>query len=178
MQKYAVYWPELRRRSSQPVQRIYWPENVIDWPEQWRTACVMRYERGHKLQSFRREWDFCMSPYSVPPPQGALFRHLQPVFATSACNHAPRSRGQKDNLIWRQKRSNSDMFLASLFFQRRHWRLALAVVKYIAYKSPIGFDHWTCGTFSLTMARRCRPVVQRQTNLLKPWPAQCWPCIG
>ena len=31
MQKYAVGWPE--GGGSQPVQRVYWPENVIDWPE-------------------------------------------------------------------------------------------------------------------------------------------------
>ena len=61
-----------RRWSSQPVQRVYWPENVIYWPEQWRTACVMRYGQRHKLQSFRREWDFCMYPYSVL--QSCFFR--------------------------------------------------------------------------------------------------------
>jgi hypothetical protein len=25
-----------RRRSSQPVQHVYWPENVIDWLGKWR----------------------------------------------------------------------------------------------------------------------------------------------
>ena len=60
-----IYSLLARRRSSQPVQRVYWPENVIDWPEQWRTACVMRYARGHKLQSFRRKLPFCMDHYSV-----------------------------------------------------------------------------------------------------------------
>ena len=60
-----IYSLLARRRSSQPVQRVYWPENVIYWPEQWRTACVMQYARRHKLQSFRCEWDFCMYPYSV-----------------------------------------------------------------------------------------------------------------
>ena len=60
-----IYSLLARRRSSQPVQRVYWPENVIDWPEQWRTACVMLYARGHKLQSFRRKLPFCMDHYSV-----------------------------------------------------------------------------------------------------------------
>ena len=49
-----------RRRSSQPVQRVYWPENVIDWLGKWRPACVMRHARGQKLQSFRHEWPFCI----------------------------------------------------------------------------------------------------------------------
>ena len=35
-----------RRRSSQPVQRVYWPENVIDWLGKWRSTCVMRHARG------------------------------------------------------------------------------------------------------------------------------------
>ena len=60
MQKYAVYW-----RSSQPVQRVYWPENVIDWLGKWRPTCVMQHARGQKLQSFRRKWPFCMDLYSV-----------------------------------------------------------------------------------------------------------------
>ena len=47
-----------RRRSSQPVQRVYWPENVIDWLGKWRPTCVMRHARGQKLQSFRRKWPF------------------------------------------------------------------------------------------------------------------------
>ena len=42
-----------RRRSSQPVQRVYWPENVIEWLGKWRPTCVMRHARGQKLQSFR-----------------------------------------------------------------------------------------------------------------------------
>ena len=54
-----------RRRSSQPVQRVYWPENVIDWLGKWRPTCVMRYARGQKLQSFRRKWPFCMDLYYV-----------------------------------------------------------------------------------------------------------------
>jgi hypothetical protein len=54
-----------RRRSSQPVQRVYWPENVIDWLGKWRPTCVMRHARGQKLQSFRRKWPFCMDLYSV-----------------------------------------------------------------------------------------------------------------
>jgi hypothetical protein len=29
-----------RRRSSQPVQRVYWPENVIVWLGKWRPTCV------------------------------------------------------------------------------------------------------------------------------------------
>ena len=40
-----------RRRSSQPVQRVYWPENVIDWLGKWRPTCVMRHARGQKLQT-------------------------------------------------------------------------------------------------------------------------------
>ena len=54
-----------RRRSSQPVQRVYWPENVIDWLGKWRPTCVMRHARGQKLQSFRRKWPFCMDLYSM-----------------------------------------------------------------------------------------------------------------
>jgi hypothetical protein len=50
-----------RRRSSQPVQRAYWPENVIDWLGKWRPTCVMRHARGQKLQSFRRKWP-CYKP--------------------------------------------------------------------------------------------------------------------
>jgi hypothetical protein len=55
-----------RRRSSQPVQRVYWPENVIDWLGRWRPTCVMRHARGQKLQSFRRKWPFYMDLYSMP----------------------------------------------------------------------------------------------------------------
>jgi hypothetical protein len=54
-----------RRRSSQPVQRVYWPENVIDWLGRWRPTCVMRHARGQKLQSFRRKWPFYMDLYSM-----------------------------------------------------------------------------------------------------------------
>ena len=54
-----------RRRSSQPVQRVYWPENVIDWLGKWRPTCVMRHARGQKLQSFRRKWPFYMDLYST-----------------------------------------------------------------------------------------------------------------
>ena len=49
-----------RRQSRQPVQRVYWPENVIDWLGKWRPTCVMRHARGQKLQSFRRKWPFYM----------------------------------------------------------------------------------------------------------------------
>ena len=54
-----------RRRSSQPVQRVYWPENVIDWLGKWRPTCVMQHARGQKLQSFRRKWPFYMYLYSM-----------------------------------------------------------------------------------------------------------------
>ena len=54
-----------RRRSSQPVQRVCWPENVIDWLGKWRPTCVMRHARGQKLQSFRRKWPFYMDLYSM-----------------------------------------------------------------------------------------------------------------
>jgi hypothetical protein len=54
-----------RRRSSRPVQRVYWPENVIDWLGKWRPTCVMRHARGQKLQSFRRKWPFYMDLYSM-----------------------------------------------------------------------------------------------------------------
>ena len=37
-----------RRRSSQPVQRVYWPENVIDWLGKWRPTCVTRKDRNFK----------------------------------------------------------------------------------------------------------------------------------
>jgi hypothetical protein len=57
-----------RRRSSQPVQRVYWPENVIDWLGKWRPTCVMRHARGQKLQSFRRKWPFYMDLYSMTRP--------------------------------------------------------------------------------------------------------------
>ena len=46
-----------RRRSSQPVQRVYWPENVIDWLGKWRPTCVMQHAR----------WPFYMNLYSMPP---------------------------------------------------------------------------------------------------------------
>ena len=55
-----------RRRSSQPVQRVYWSENVIDWLGKWRPTCVMRHARGQKLQSFRRKWPFYIDLYSMP----------------------------------------------------------------------------------------------------------------
>ena len=54
-----------RSRSSQPVQRVYWPENVIDWLGKWRPTCVMRHARGQKLQSFRRKLPFYMDLYSM-----------------------------------------------------------------------------------------------------------------
>ena len=54
-----------RRRSSQPVQRVYWTENVIDWLGKWRPTCVMQHARGQKLQSFRRKWPFYMDLYSM-----------------------------------------------------------------------------------------------------------------
>ena len=54
-----------RRQSSQPVQRVYWPENVIDWLGKWRPTCVMRHAQGQKLQSFRRKWPFYMDLYSM-----------------------------------------------------------------------------------------------------------------
>ena len=41
-----------RRRSSQPVQRVYWPENVIDWLGKWRPTCVMRHVRGPSIWIF------------------------------------------------------------------------------------------------------------------------------
>ena len=37
-----------RRRSSQPVQRVYWPGHVIDWLGKWRPTCVMREDRNFK----------------------------------------------------------------------------------------------------------------------------------
>ena len=61
-----------RRRSSQPVQHVYWPENVIDWLGKWRPTCVMRHARGQKLQSFRRKWPFYMDLYSMPTTFGIL----------------------------------------------------------------------------------------------------------
>jgi hypothetical protein len=64
MQKYAVYWPE-GGAASQPVQRVYWPENVIDWLGKWRPTCVMRHARGQKLQSFRHKWPFYVDFYSM-----------------------------------------------------------------------------------------------------------------
>ena len=65
MQNYAVYWPE-GGAASQPVQRAYWPENVIDWLGKWRPTCVMRYACGHKLQRFRLKISFWSHRYSVP----------------------------------------------------------------------------------------------------------------
>ena len=61
-----------RRRSSQPVQRVYWPENVIDWLGKWRPTCVMRHARGQKLQSFRRKWPFYMDLYSMTRVWGKI----------------------------------------------------------------------------------------------------------
>jgi hypothetical protein len=51
MQRVLVFYAKIcslmaRRRSSQPVQRVYWPENVIDWLGKWRPTCVMRHARG------------------------------------------------------------------------------------------------------------------------------------
>ena len=66
-----------RRRSSQPVQRVYWPENVIDWLGKWRPTCVMRHARGQKLQSFRRKWPFYMNLYSMVC---CLSRNLHYIF--------------------------------------------------------------------------------------------------
>jgi hypothetical protein len=63
MQKYEVYWPE--SGAAIGVQRVCWPENVIDWLGKWRPTCVMRHARGQKLQSFQRKWLFCMDFYSV-----------------------------------------------------------------------------------------------------------------
>jgi hypothetical protein len=76
MQKYAVYWPEGgaawlcsvfigQKMSRLAVQRVYWPENVIDWLEKWRPTCELRHARGQKLQSFRRKWLFYMDLYSM-----------------------------------------------------------------------------------------------------------------
>jgi hypothetical protein len=62
-----------RRRSSQPVQRVYWPENVIDWLGKWRPTCVIRHARGQKLQSFRRKWPFYMDLYSMLQPNMCIF---------------------------------------------------------------------------------------------------------
>ena len=62
-----------RRRSSQPVQRVYWPENVIDWLGKWRPTCVMRHARGQKLQSFRRKWPFYMDLYSMSKSKDIYF---------------------------------------------------------------------------------------------------------
>jgi hypothetical protein len=53
------------QKAEQPVQRVYWPENVIDWLGKWRPTCVMRNARGQKLQSFRRKWPFYMDLYSM-----------------------------------------------------------------------------------------------------------------
>jgi hypothetical protein len=65
-----------RRRSSQPVQRVYWPVNVIDWLGKWRPTCVMRHARGQKLQSFRRTWPFYMDLYSMTERKLELPRHV------------------------------------------------------------------------------------------------------
>ena len=63
-----------RKRSSQPVQRVYWPENVIDWLGKWRPTCVMRHARGQKLQSFRRKLPLYMDLYSKTLPKFRMFR--------------------------------------------------------------------------------------------------------
>ena len=39
-----------RRRSSQPEQCVYWPENIIDWLGKWRPTCVMRHARGQNFK--------------------------------------------------------------------------------------------------------------------------------
>jgi hypothetical protein len=73
-----------RRRSSQPVQRVYWPENVIDWLGKWRPTCVMRHSaRGQKLQSFRRKWPFYMDLYSMITDLTELWHCRQ----NSYCRH-------------------------------------------------------------------------------------------
>jgi hypothetical protein len=58
-----------QKAGSQPVQRVYWPENVIDWLGKWQPTCAMRHARGQKLQSFRRKWPFCMDLYSMTEAQ-------------------------------------------------------------------------------------------------------------
>ena len=65
-----------RRRSSQPVQRVYWPENVIDWLGKWRPTFVMQHARGQKLQSFRRKWPFYMDLYSMVWVSYIAIQHL------------------------------------------------------------------------------------------------------
>ena len=70
MQRFLAFYAKIcsllaRQRSSQSVQRVYWPENIIDWLGKWRPTCVMRHARGQKLQSFRLKWPFCMDLYSV-----------------------------------------------------------------------------------------------------------------
>jgi hypothetical protein len=54
-----------RRRSSQPVQRVYWPENVIDWLGRWRPTCVMRHWMNATCAR-----PFYMDLYSLPLPPG------------------------------------------------------------------------------------------------------------
>ena len=70
-----------RRRSSQPVQRVYWPENVIDWLGKWRPTCVMRHARGQKLQSFRRK---DMDLYSMTRRAKDSFAYVQ-ILHESLC---------------------------------------------------------------------------------------------
>ena len=65
-----------RRRSSPPVQRVNWPENVIDWLGKWRPTCVMRHARGQKLQSFRRKWPFYMDLYSMQAAQTCIYQYI------------------------------------------------------------------------------------------------------
>ena len=53
------------QKAEQPVQRVYWPENVIDWLGKWRPTCVMRHARGQKLQSFRHKWALLYGPIFI-----------------------------------------------------------------------------------------------------------------
>ena len=82
-----------RRRSSQPVQRAYWPENVIDWLGKWRPTYVMRYACGHKLQRFRLKISFWSHHYSVTILKFVRLQLFtgQNVFTRSWTNSCPKS---------------------------------------------------------------------------------------
>ena len=70
-----------RRRSSQPVQRAYWPENVIDWLGKWRPTCVMRVDTNFKGSDSRYPsglivilwwWPYYYAVYWLPTANSAF----------------------------------------------------------------------------------------------------------
>jgi hypothetical protein len=110
-----------RRRSSQPVQRVYWPENVSDWLGKWRPTCVMRHARGRKLQSFRHKWPFYMDLYSMPLYCGYIimksFSYILKLFTSlglSSLTSNNRVFKRHQNIDW-YRVSTKTQYLQSLY---------------------------------------------------------------